>query len=148
MSARSTELVSSVMRKVRSTETAPEKSLRKALWHLGLRYRLYGSKLPGKPDIVFGGKRLAIFVDGDFWHGRQWETRGFTSLEGQMSRVHGAEYWIRKISRNMERDTQVNNDLHRLGWRVYRVWESRLKKDLDNVAHEIFEIVKGQSSDH
>jgi len=133
------------MRRVRSRDTAPERTLRNKLWRAGLRYRL-NSTLPGKPDIVFGRAKVAVFVDGDFWHGRQWIERGFPSLEAQMSRVHRAEYWITKLRRNVERDRAVDRQLAALGWRVIRVWESDVLGDADREASRVVAFVKGQSS--
>jgi len=130
MTNRDPSVVSNAMRKVRWKDTTAELLLRKRLWAEGVRYRL-GSKLPGRPDLVFPRQRLTIFVDGDFWHGRQWQTRGFESLEAQMSRVHGSAYWIKKLKRNMQRDQDVNTRLADMGWTVLRLWESDINTDLD-----------------
>ena len=127
---RSPEMISDIMRRVRSTGTGPEVSLRKALWRRGLRYRLYAKNLPGRPDIVFPRERVAVFVDGDFWHGRQWEERGLPSLAHQFRETPTAEYWVRKIERNVERDVRVNADLAERGWRVIRFWEKDVKNDV------------------
>ncbi len=115
------------MRQVRSRHTSPEIALRKELWALGFRYRLHCRKLPGNPDIVFPRHRVAVFIDGDFWHGNQWRLRGFRSLEEQFRGVSNASYWIPKIRRNMERDAESNRRLRRAGWTVVRLWESQLK---------------------
>ena len=128
---RSREMVSDIMRRVRSTDTGPEVSLRKALWRRGLRYRLYRKNLPGRPDVVFPRERLAVFVDGDFWHGRQWQSRGLPSLAHQFRETPSAEYWVGKIERNVERDARVNADLAARGWRVVRLWEKDVVKDVD-----------------
>lgn len=137
---RDPKVVSHAMRRVRGTDTKPELTLRKALWRRGLRYRLR-SNLPGRPDLVFPGRRAVVFVDGDYWHGRQWTTRGFESLSAQMSRVNDAAYWIRKIGGNVERDLRVTRDLEALGWRVIRVWETDLNRKpadvVDAVAHQL-----------
>lgn len=116
------------MKAVKSRDTGPELSLRRALWGRGFRYRLHVKSLPGSPDLVFHSRRLALFIDGDYWHGRQWKKRGFASLTEQMSRVNNAEYWIKKIEGNMRRDRRVTRQLKDQGWRVLRVWESDLKK--------------------
>jgi DNA mismatch endonuclease (patch repair protein) len=91
---------------------------------------------------------VAVFVDGDFWHGKQWKSRGFDSLEQQMSRVNGSQYWIKKLSRNIERDIEVNQKLADLGWQVVRVWESDIRSDLDSVSEQIRLVVKESSLAH
>lgn len=125
---RPVEVVSRAMSRVKSKNTAPELALRKELWGRGFRYRLYDNRLPGKPDLVFASRKIALFIDGDYWHGRQWKKRGFDSLEDQLSRVNNAKYWIKKIRGNMERDKKHNRELRQQGWRVIRVWETDLKK--------------------
>jgi DNA (cytosine-5)-methyltransferase 1 len=105
---------------------------RKALRRAGLRsFRACDASLPGKPDIVLPGKGLAIFVDGDFWHGSQYQARGFESVQAQMFGVHNAEYWTAKISRNVNRDFKNTSALLNTGWRVLRFWESNIRKSLD-----------------
>jgi DNA mismatch endonuclease (patch repair protein) len=131
------------MRRVRAKDTSPELALRRALWRRGLRFRVHDTALPGKPDIVFRRAKLAVFVDGDFWHGRQWLDRGFASLEEQMSRVNRPEYWIPKLARNLERDRATNEALRGEGWRVHRVWESQLRESADDVAAEIEGLISG-----
>lgn len=121
-------VVRKAMSAVKAKDTAPELALRKALFSRGFRYRLHDKKLPGKPDIVFVSRKLALFIDGDYWHGRQWKKRGFASLEEQMKRVNNAAYWIKKIKGNIERDKKYNRELKKQGWRVIRIWESDLKK--------------------
>jgi DNA mismatch endonuclease (patch repair protein) len=95
---------------------------------LGFRFRLATERLPGRPDFVFVRQRVAVFVDGDFWHGRQWRNRGFDSLVSHLRGIRNSAYWIRKIERNIARDRGVNRRLRAAGWRVVRVWESELKK--------------------
>src|SRR5579863_1919484 len=119
------------MRRVRSRDTAPEVLLRKALWAAGVRFRTCAENLPGKPDIVIHSRRLAIFIDGDFWHGGQWRRRGLTSLEDQFSRTASRDYWVRKIRRNMDRDCRATAALIEAGWRVVRLWESEVATDVD-----------------
>ena len=75
-----------------------------------------------------------MFVDGDFWHGRQWAARGFPSLSAQMSRVNSGDYWVTKIERNCQRDERVNRTLKDLNWTVLRIWESQIRTDLQSVA--------------
>lgn len=125
------------MRRVRSRDTGPEMTLRKALWRRGLRYRLYYRKLPGNPDIVFPGHKVAVFVDGDFWHGNQWRLRGHSSLEEQFAESPNAPYWVRKIKRNVIRDSNVTTALEYDGWCVIRLWESDLKKNLESCVQQV-----------
>jgi DNA mismatch endonuclease (patch repair protein) len=107
--------------KARGTEA--ELALRRQLWAMGLRYRLHAADLPGKPDIVFRHRRLAVFVDGDFWHGRNWEERRRKLAEG-----HNANYWLAKIGYNRERDGRNTQRLEAAGWRVIRLWETDVKR--------------------
>ena len=110
-------------RRNKARGTAAEVGLRRQLWAMGLRYRLYAKDLPGKPDIVFRLKRLAVFVDGDFWHGRDWETRRHKLAAG-----HNADYWLAKIRYNRERDRRNTQQLEAAGWRVIRLWETDVKR--------------------
>ena len=104
---RSAAEVSEVMSRVRSEGTEPEKLLRRALRREGIRsFRVCDASLPGKPDIVIPGKKLAIFVDGDYWHGNQYRLRGFDSLQDQLFGVNNATYWSTKISRNIQKDLE------------------------------------------
>lgn len=116
----------------KKTDTKPELILRRALWSAGLRYRKNPPNLPGKPDVVFLGAKLAVFCDGDFWHGRNWEAR-----QEKLSRGHNAEYWLAKIGRNMKRDAEVTAALGEAGWSVLRVWESDVKRDVDAVVASV-----------
>ena len=112
----------------RKAGTKPELMLRRALWRRGLRYRKNCSDLPGKPDIVFRGPRVALFVDGDFWHGRDWPT-----LKAKLTKGHNAAYWLQKIERNAVRDHEHDRRLRAAGWLVVRVWESDVHRDVDGV---------------
>ena len=125
------------MKQVRSRDTSPEKVLRKALWAQGLRYRLHAKRLPGNPDIVFPSARVAVFVDGDFWHGNQWRLRGLSSLEEQFRDSPNASYWVPKITRNMKRDADANHRLQDMGWGVVRCWESEIKSDLQSCVQRV-----------
>lgn len=112
------------MQHIRSSETKPEILLRKALWRKGFRYRKNYKKLPGTPDIVLTKQKIAIFVDGDFWH-----ARGHRKHPGEQIETHKA-YWQKKLQRNVERDKEVNDALTEQGWLVLRFWESDIKNDL------------------
>ena len=85
-------------------------------------------RLPGAPDIVFPSRKVAVFVDGDFWHGAQWKLRGFASLEAHLAVMSNRAYWERKIRRNMERDRRVTRELNARGWRVVRLLESAINR--------------------
>jgi DNA mismatch endonuclease (patch repair protein) len=116
----------------RKKNTAPEILLRKALSAAGLRFRLHAKDLPGCPDLVIRRRRIALFCDGDFWHGRNWSNR-----KSKLSMGWNAEYWVSKIERNRERDRFVTKTLRRLGWRVIRVWEGDVRRTPQRVATKI-----------
>jgi DNA mismatch endonuclease (patch repair protein) len=118
----SPEKRSAVMRRVKGRDTAPELKVRKLLWRLGARYRLHRKDLPGKPDIVLPGRKLAIFVHGCFWHGHDCP-RG--------ARVPKAnrDYWLAKVARNRARDIETRARLEAMGWWVLVVWECALKDE-------------------
>ena len=141
MGRRDPYVVSATMRLVRSKDTTPEKVLRKALWSEGFRFRLHYKRLAGKPDIVFPSAQVAVFVDGDFWHGNQWRLRGLSSLEKQFEGSDNAPYWVRKIQGNVIRDSAATTKLEGEGWHVIRLWESELKKDLEACVKRVSETV-------
>lgn len=111
---------SEIMRAVKSANTKPEIAFRKALFARGLRYRLHGRALPGKPDLVLAKYRAAIFVHGCFWHGHDCP-------RGARTPKTNRAYWTAKIVRNKARDAKNLEALDRLGWRAYIVWECELK---------------------
>ncbi|GAA5513094.1 very short patch repair protein [Deinococcus carri] len=119
------------MGRVRQRDTAPELALRSALHRRGLRFRKNVKGLPGSPDIVFIRAKVAVFVDGDFWHGRDFD--------GWKDKLQ--PFWRAKIERNIQRDAQNVANLEALGWRVLRVWEKDIKKRLDEVAAHVFDRV-------
>jgi len=125
--SRESALVSRIMRAVRSRGTVPERMLKIALRRHGYRFKSHVRDLPGNPDFVFEDRRVAVFVDGDFWHGRQWKLRNFRSLEHQFRDTNNASYWLRKISGNVRRDRRVDRQLRTAGWHVIRIWESALR---------------------
>ncbi|ETA01211.1 hypothetical protein CcI156_17625 [Frankia sp. CcI156] len=144
---RDPEVTSRIMSAVRSRDTKAEVGLRQALWRRGLRYRIR-SRLPGKPDIVFPTPRVAVFVDGDFWHGNAWRVRGMPTFDSQFERMNNPDFWRKKIRNNMARDERVTHELQQAGWTVYRVYESRLQKNLGDVADEVEYLVRSQASRH
>lgn len=131
-----TEERSKLMSRIRGTNTKPEIALRKALWALGFRYRLNAKELPGKPDIVMRKYKLAIFVDGEFWHGHNWKTK-------KPKIKSNSDYWIRKIEGNIARDKLNNHKLKNKGFTVVRFWEHAIHKDLEECVRTVVEIANG-----
>ena len=118
---KTTDNRSHLMRKIRSVNTKPELLFRKLLWANGIRYRKNNVNLPGKPDISINKYRVAIFVDGEFWHGFDWDNK-INKIKANR------DYWIPKIERNIERDKNNKQLLENDGWTVLRFWESEIKK--------------------
>jgi DNA mismatch endonuclease Vsr len=110
------------MQAVKNKDSQIELLLRKELWSRGIRYRKNSNKIFGKPDIVFIGKKIAVFCDSEFWHGYNWEERKKDFKSHQ-------EFWIPKIERNIERDKEVNVKLESEGWTVLRFWGNEIKKN-------------------
>ena len=122
------------MSSIPSKNTRPEILLGKAMWSKGLRYRKH-YPIMGKPDFVFLSRKIAIFCDGDYWHGNNWSLRGFNSLEDELATY--SEYWRKKIKSNIERDLKVTKFLGSEGWQVIRIWESEIKKHAEGCAKQI-----------
>ncbi len=133
---RDQKLTSAIMSAVRSKDNKAEVILRRELWKCGYRYRLYDSNLPGKPDLVFKSLRLVVFVDGDFWHGRSLIEGGLRSFR-RLIRTPRWEWWLTKISRNVERDRRASRELKALGWNVIRFWESSVLADSTKAAGRV-----------
>ena len=129
-----------IMASIKSKDTEPELLVRQALWKRGLRYRVNVRTLPGKPDIVFTRAKIAIFCDGDFWHGHNWAVRGMASLEEELNSY--SEFWRSKILSNIERDSKNTLALTESGWIVIRLWESDIRKDLTSCITTIIETYK------
>lgn len=110
------------MQAVKNKDSQIELLLRQELWSRGLRYRKNVNRIYGKPDIVFIGKKVAVFCDSEFWHGYNWEERKKDFKSHQ-------EFWIPKIERNMERDAEVTAKLESEGWTVIRFWGNEIKKN-------------------
>ena len=111
---------SAVMRRVRGRDTTPEMTVRRALTRLGARYRLHRKDLPGNPDVVLPGRKLALFVHGCFWHGHD-------CARGARVPKQNRDYWVAKVERNRQRDARSRAALEALGWRVETIWECELK---------------------
>lgn len=123
---RSVSEVSKIMSLVRARNTRPEQLLSKLMTSAGVRHQRHPRNLPGHPDFILRKVRVAIFVDGDFWHGRQWKIRGHSSLSAQFKNCPNRDYWVRKIQKNISRDRRVSRELRELGWSVIRCWERDL----------------------
>lgn len=119
------------MQHIKARDTRAEVMLRLALWHRGLRYRKNWQDLPGRPDIVLTRQRIAIFVDGDFWH-----ARGHKAHPGEQVGTHKA-FWQKKLARNVEHDKIINDTLTCMGWLVLRFWENDIKINLTGVVAEV-----------
>ncbi len=124
------------MKNIRYKDTAIEIRLRKALWQKGYRYRKNYKELPGCPDIVLTKYKIAIFCDGEFFHGKDWEV-----LKPRLEQSNNSQFWINKISRNIERDDEVNKKLLFLGWTVIRFWGKDIKKNTDECVKVIEETI-------
>ena len=121
------------MSHIRSKDTKIEIKLRKALWHAGIRYRKNYKALPGKPDIAITKSRIAVFCDSAFWHGRDFEKRKKPGTN--------TEYWNKKISRNIERDKEVDIQLRSMDWKVLRFWDDEINRNLESCIKTIQEAI-------
>ena len=122
------------MARIKSKNTSIEIRLRKALWTRGIRYPVNDKTVFGKPDIVFKSKRIAIFCDSEFWHGKNY-------LENKYEVKTNQEYWNAKIKRNIIRDEIVNKTLKEQGWSVLRFWGQDINKNLDMVVNQIINAI-------
>lgn len=125
------------MQAVRSKGSKIERILAAALWDEGFRYRKNDKTVFGTPDFVFKGKKVAVFVDGEFWHGKDWEQRKHDHKSNK-------EFWHSKIERNMERDREVNRILSSLGWSVLRFWGKDIVSNPDRCVNEIGELLESK----
>lgn len=122
------------MSKVHLKNGKAENQLAIKLWHLGYRYRKNYKKLPGSPDIALTRYKVAVFVDGEFWHGKDWEVR-----RERLQR--NREYWIEKIEENIARDNRVDNQLIALGWMPIHFWEKDVLKSLDHCVKQVVDLI-------
>ena len=125
------------MSRIRGKDTSIEKALSRALWHRGLRFQKNSSSVYGHPDISVKKYKVAIFCDGDFWHGYDWENR----KDAIKSR---REYWIPKIERNIAKDEETNHILSAMGYKVIRIWEYEIRNDIDDVVAMIMRAIEEQ----
>lgn len=131
------EQISFNMKQVKNKDSVIEIALRKELWNRGLRYQKNVTKIFGKPDLVFKGKKVLVFCDSEFWHGYNWEERKKDFKSHQ-------EFWIPKIERNMQRDIEVTEELQKQGWKVLRFWGNEIKKNVSGCADIIEKTVRGE----
>jgi DNA mismatch endonuclease (patch repair protein) len=131
------------MERARSSDTFAERLLRSHLYRMGLRYRKNVKTVFGRPDVAFRGPRVAVFVDGDYWHGRILQGSGLQALNESFKTSNRA-FWVRKIQQNVARDFLVNSELERAGWSVVRVWETDVKRNPALVAARVFEVVSSR----
>jgi DNA mismatch endonuclease (patch repair protein) len=124
------------MSRIKGKHTKPELALRQALWAAGLRYRLHG-RLPGRPDIVFPRSRVAVFLDGCFWHG---------CPKHAVKPKTNSFFWAKKLAGNADRDKRINAALADMGWRAVRVWEHDVKESLPRIVTRISRLVKKGST--
>lgn len=125
---------SELMQKIRSINTKPEITFRKSLWAIGIRYRKNNAKLPGKPDITILKHKIAVFIDGEFWHGFDWKNKKNKIKANR-------DYWIPKIERNMQRDRNNKLLLGKDGWKVLRFWEAEIKKKPEECLRKVLKLV-------
>ena len=128
------------MQSNKSVGTKPELVLAKAMWALGLRYRKNSGSIFGKPDFSFKKYKVAVFVDGEFWHGKDWE-RKKAEIKGNR------EFWITKIERNIRRDMEVTGRLKAEGWTVLRFWSNDVVKNAGCHAEKVKEIIQARRID-
>ncbi len=128
------EKTSKRMSKVKLKRGEAEVIIAKSLWHKGYRYRLNFKKLPGSPDIAILRYKIAVFIDGEFWHGKDWERR-----KSRLKR--NREYWIKKIEENMERDSAVDKKLRVAGWVPIRFWSKEAVNNTEECIRAIDEYV-------
>ena len=124
------------MSHIKSKDTSIEVKLRKALWSKGYRYRKNYRALPGTPDIVLTKYKVAIFCDSEFFHGKNWEV-----LKPRLEKGSNAEYWINKISKNMQRDMDVDKQLRYMGWTVIHFWGKEITKNIDECVEVVEEVM-------
>lgn len=126
------------MSHIRGKNTSIEIKLRKALWHSGIRYRKNYKKLPGSPDIAITKYKIAIFCDSEFFHGKDWERK----LRLKVSKGAHADFWTKKINRNIHRDISNNQELEYLGWTVLRFWGHEIQKETSRCVQVVKTVIQ------
>ncbi len=134
-----TDQRSRIMSKIKCRDTKPEIEFRKALWSKGIRYRTCSKSLPGKPDVASVSSKFAVFIDGEFWHGKDWNI--------QRDKIKSnKDYWVKKIERNMQRSTEVDRALSEMNIAVFRFWSKEIKKDLDGCVEKVIAYIAQQKA--
>lgn len=131
-----TEQRRKTMSKIGAKDTKIEIALRKALWSKGYRYRKNYKKLPGTPDICITKYKIAIFCDGEFFHGKDWDVK-----KAKVEKGNNGEYWVKKIQENMSRDCEKDKALNALGWTVIHFWGKEILKRTDECVKVIEETI-------
>ena len=127
---------SNTARKIKSKDTSIELILRKELWRRGYRYRVNDGKVFGKPDIVFSRRKVAVFCDSEFWHGKKY-------LSGEKFKTN-PDFWESKIKGNIKRDKEVNDRLKSEGWTVIRFWGKEIKENSDKCINKVISFLRGK----
>ncbi len=122
------------MQAVKNKGSKIENLLSKALWAKGFRYRKNDKKVFGKPDLTFGRKKVAIFVDSEFWHGKDWSKKKYEHKTN-------IEFWHKKIERNIDRDKEVNKELKQKGWNVFRFWGQEIINDVEGCVTKVEKVL-------
>ncbi len=135
-----TEKRSKIMGKIRAKDTKPEMYFRKALWKKNIRFRVNSKKLPGKPDVSIEKYKLAVFIDGEFWHGYNWDER-------KRDIKTNKKFWVPKIERNMQRDREVNRQLADMDFTVFRFWDHEIKNNLDKCINDVLMYIATGNND-
>lgn len=125
MDTKTKEQRSKNMQAIKAKGTKDEVLLAKALWHRGYRYRKNDKKVFGKPDLTFKKHKIAIFIDSEFFHGKNWETEKYKIKSNR-------DFWWPKIERNIQRDKIVTDELRAKGWKVLRFWSKEMRRDLSS----------------
>jgi DNA mismatch endonuclease (patch repair protein) len=126
-----------MMAAVRNKNSKAELALRRELHGRGVRYRIHAKDILGRPDLFWRGRRLAVFVDGDMWHGNPeaWRARGLSTMAAMFP--SRSDWWVAKVTRTQARDADVNAQLERAGWTVIRLWESDILADVTFAADRV-----------
>ena len=122
------------MARIRGRDTTPELALRRSLWAKGMRYRVHHAGLPGRPDVVFPGKRVAVFIDGCFWHGCPKHYVRPRTRE---------DFWAAKLRANVDRDRRQTLELEATGWQVLRLWEHQVFEELEESVRQVEQLLAG-----
>lgn len=143
---RDPQVTSRIMSRVRDRDSRAELALRRALHRQGVRYRLQARDVVGRPDLVIRRLKVAVFVDGDMWHGNEHRRRGLARIEDLFPT--NTDWWAAKIRSNIERDQRVTQELESAGWTVVRIWESTIHADPEAAATRVRTAVEEARSRH